>query len=62
MQFVDAFTWTLMKHLWTIRELADIGVDEPVVVDECGRTYTPKEFLEIVDACPIQFQLPVEFC
>lgn len=55
----SSFTWTMMKHLWDLEKM--IADDQPAVVDEYGREYTAKEFLDMIKReCPIQFQLPVD--
>jgi hypothetical protein len=55
----SSFTWTMMKHMWDLEK--QIMYASPLVVDEYGREYTAKEFLDMIKRdCPIQFQLPQE--
>jgi hypothetical protein len=53
----SSFTWTMMKHKWVLEKR--IGWKRSQVVDEYGKKYTAKEFLDMIErTCPIQFQLP----
>ena len=55
----SSFTWTMMKHKWTLEKR--INWKRPQVIDEYGRKYTAKEFLKMIErTCPIQFQLPID--
>lgn len=57
----NSFTWTLLKHKWTILKLVKTNPSEKVIVNEYGVFFNAKEFLEELDACPIEHQLPVPF-
>lgn len=55
----SSFTWTMLKHKQELEK--KIGWKRMAVVDEYGRKYTAKNFLDMVSRdCPIQFQLPIE--
>ena len=56
-----SFTWTLMKHKREIEWLGSFNPDEKVIVDEYGDELSAREFLEMYQICPIEFQMPCEF-
>jgi hypothetical protein len=56
----SSFTWTLLKHKREIEALRDYS-SKPVIVDEYGREYTAREFLDELQWCPVEFQSPHEF-
>ena len=53
-----SFTWTLLKH----KEEIILGEGNRIIVDEYGAEYTYFEFMQELGLCPIQTQLPIEFC
>ena len=57
----NSFTWTLLKHKWTILEMVKTNSSEKVIVNEYGEFFSAKEFFDELDACPIEHQLPVPF-
>ena len=54
-----SFTVTAGIQLKLLQELVD--VDDPVAENEYGDMLTAKEMLAIIEACPIQYQLPCDF-
>lgn len=57
----SSFTWTLLKHKNEITNLAKTHPLKKIIVDEYGKEMTADEFLEKLQYCPIQFQMPSEF-
>jgi hypothetical protein len=55
----SSFTWTLMKHKREINKLKKVF--RKIIVDEYGKEYTAVEFLQILEECPIEFQLASDF-
>lgn len=59
----SSFTWTMMKHKKLLEELSEHSLQEKVVVDEYGHTYTAEDFMRGFDEkYRIQFQVFSEFC
>ena len=49
-----SFTWA-QKSKDVIKK-AKANLDKKIIIDEYGRTYTGKEFLQVLEECPIQFK------
>lgn len=56
-----SFSWTMMKHEKILKRLVNKGISDKVIIDECDREYTPKQFLKIVEGAKIIAQIPGEW-
>ena len=55
--FAYSFSWTMMRHKKILERLVKQNVSEKLIIDECDREYTPKQFLKVVNNASITAQL-----
>jgi hypothetical protein len=57
----SSFTWTMMKHLVKVKEYAEKCPENIVIENQYGDKFTAKEFLAMLEWCPIQYQYAGHF-
>jgi len=53
----SSWTWAMDMEDGMAQRIQEMGwkLNEKCIVDEYGREYTTKEFMDLIDACPIHF-------
>lgn len=53
----SSFNWAMNRETELFKRVRKQGMklNDPCIVDEYGRKYTAHEFIDLLDACPLQF-------